>query len=132
MFYMRSVSIVDLIYLWYLYILIVVCRSDDIESKSVTENCAGCELPIHVKNLVFDGEKNWHYKCFSCNQCNSGLVNQKYYDKEGTLLCNNCYLAKHLPTCLYCKKEIGGRSEYNYLPIIIISPWKIFPSINLG
>ena len=83
----------------------------------MTDNCAGCELPIHVKNLVFDGEKNWHYKCFSCNQCNSGLVNQKYYDKEGTLLCNNCYLAQYLPTCFYCNKEIKGRSEYSTVSI---------------
>jgi len=87
-----------------------ITMSEDIQSQSVTENCVGCELPIHVKNLVFDGEKNWHYKCFSCSQCNTGLVNQKYYDKEGKLFCNNCFLAKYLPTCFNCKEELKGRS----------------------
>jgi len=87
-----------------------VSMSEDIEAESVTENCTACELPIHVKNLVFDGEKNWHYKCFCCAQCNSALVNQKYYDKSGKLFCNNCFLAEHLPTCYNCKVEIKGRS----------------------
>ena len=31
-------------------------------AESATEICRGCELPIHVKNLVFDGESNWHFK----------------------------------------------------------------------
>jgi len=84
--------------------------SDDIQAESVTENCAACELPIHVKNLVFDGERNWHYKCFSCGQCNTALVNQKYYDKAGNLFCNNCFLAEYLPTCFNCREEIKGKS----------------------
>jgi hypothetical protein len=87
-----------------------ITRSDDIQNESVTDNCKACELPINVKNLVFDGESNWHYKCFCCNQCNSALVNQKYYDKSGKLFCNNCFLAEHLPTCYNCKVEIKGKS----------------------
>jgi len=84
--------------------------SEDIQSNAVTENCVGCKLPIHVKNLVFDGENNWHYKCFCCSQCGSALVGQKYYDKGGRLFCNNCFLAEYLPTCYSCKAEIKGSS----------------------
>jgi len=87
-----------------------ITRSEDIQIESVTENCKGCELPIHVKNLVFDGERNWHYKCFCCSQCNSALVNQKYYEKSGSLFCNNCFLAEYLPTCFYCKEELKGKA----------------------
>jgi len=83
--------------------------SDDLQIESVAEICKGCDLPIHVKNLVFDGESYWHYKCFVCNQCNSSLVNSKYYDKQGKLFCNNCFLAEHLPTCYNCKMEIKGK-----------------------
>ena len=78
-------------------------------AESATEICRGCELPIHVKNLVFDGESNWHFKCFVCGQCGSSLVNSKYYDKLGSLYCNNCFLAEHLPTCYNCKVEIKGK-----------------------
>ena len=101
-------------------------RSDDIQTESVTENCKACELPIHVKNLVFDGERNWHYKCFSCNQCNSALVNQKYYDKAGKLFCNNCFLAEHDPTCYKCTVEIKGRSEY------LVDPYETLTIIIIG
>eukprot|EP00092_Neocalanus_flemingeri_P020518 GFUD01022231.1.p1 GENE.GFUD01022231.1~~GFUD01022231.1.p1 ORF type:complete len:519 (+),score=136.93 GFUD01022231.1:269-1825(+) len=87
-----------------------ITMSDEIQTESVTENCKACELPIHVKNLVFDGEQNWHYKCFCCSQCNSALVNQKYYDKSGKLFCNDCFLAEYDPTCYNCKVEIKGKS----------------------
>ena len=87
-------------------------RSDDLQAESVTEICKGCELPIHVKNLVYDGESYWHHKCFVCGQCNSSLVNTKYYDKNGSLFCNNCFLAEHLPTCFRCGVEIKGRGEF--------------------
>ena len=86
-------------------------RSDDLQVESVAEICAGCGLPIHVKNLVFDGERNWHHKCFICSQCHSSLVNSKYYDKKGVLYCNYCFLAEHLPTCYACKVEIKGNGE---------------------
>jgi len=73
------------------------------------DNCKGCKLPINVKNLVFDGEKNWHQRCFQCVQCNLSLVNEKYYDKgvDG-LFCANCFLAKYLPVCFACKADIKG------------------------
>ena len=32
-------------------------------------------------HLARPGEKNWHQRCFTCRQCNSSLVNQKYYEK---------------------------------------------------
>lgn len=83
--------------------------SEDLQTESVTEICKGCSLPIHVKNLVYDGESYWHHKCFVCGQCNSSLVNTKYYDKNGSLFCNNCFLAEHLPTCFRCGVEIKGR-----------------------
>ena len=86
-------------------------RSDDLQTESVAEICKGCDLPIHVKNLVFDGESYWHFKCFICSQCNSSLVNSKYYDKQGKLFCNNCFLAEHLPTCYKCGIEIKGKGE---------------------
>jgi len=85
-----------------------VTMKEDIEESKVMDNCNFCQLPIHVKNLVFDGENNWHYKCFCCSLCNSALVNQKYYDKEGKLYCNNCFLAEFLPTCFACKIELSG------------------------
>jgi len=85
--------------------------SDDLQVESVAEICAGCGLPIHVKNLVFDGERNWHHKCFICSQCHSSLVNSKYYDKKGVLYCNYCFLAEHLPTCYACKVEIKGNDR---------------------
>ena len=44
-----------------------------------------------------------------CGQCGSSLVNTKYYDKLGSLYCNNCFLAEHLPTCYNCKVEIKGK-----------------------
>ena len=87
----------------------MIYRSDDLQAESVTEICKGCELPIHVKNLVYDGESYWHHKCFVCGQCNSSLVNSKYYDKNGSLFCNNCFLAEHLPTCFRCRVEIKGK-----------------------
>jgi len=83
--------------------------SEDIQANTVTENCTGCQLPIHVKNLVFDGESNWHYKCFCCNLCGSALVGQKYYIKDEKLFCNNCFLAEYLPTCYSCKVELHGK-----------------------
>jgi len=79
------------------------------EGGGVMDSCSGCKLPIHVKNLVFDGEKNWHQRCFICSQCNMSLVNEKYYDKGSDgLFCANCFLARHLPTCYACKIEIRG------------------------
>ena len=96
-----------------------ILRSGDIQSNTVTENCTGCQLPIHVKNLVFDGESNWHYKCFCCNICGSALVGQKYYVKEEKLFCNNCFLAEYLPTCYSCKVELHGKG---YLPSSFLIP----------
>ena len=90
---------------------IMSSRSEDLQTDSVTEICKGCSLPIHVKNLVYDGESYWHHKCFVCGQCNSSLVNTKYYDKNGSLFCNNCFLAEHLPTCFRCGVEIKGRGS---------------------
>jgi len=77
--------------------------------EATSDSCKACKLPIHVKNLVFDGEKNWHQRCFICRQCNISLVNQKYYEKAGEgLFCENCFLARNLPTCYACKAEISG------------------------
>merc|ERR1712107_504011 len=77
--------------------------------EATSDSCKACKLPIHVKNLVFDGEKNWHQRCFICRQCNISLVNQKYYEKAGEgLFCENCFLARNLPTCYACKAEITG------------------------
>lgn len=77
--------------------------------EGMAEACAACSLPIHVKNLVFDGEKNWHQRCFVCRQCNMSLVNEKFYDKGADgLFCENCFLAKHKPTCYACKVIIKG------------------------
>jgi LIM domain-containing protein 2 len=77
--------------------------------EASADSCKACQMPVHVKNLVFDGEHNWHQRCFTCRQCNSSLVNQKYYEKEGEgLFCSNCFLAKHLPTCFACREEIKG------------------------
>ena len=67
-----------------------------------------------IISQVYDGESYWHHKCFVCGQCNSSLVNTKYYDKSGSLYCNNCFLAEHLPTCFRCGVEIKGRGEHQY------------------
>lgn len=90
---------------------VVSARSEQLnaEPDPVTENCTRCSLPIHVKDHVSDGETSWHFKCFVCQQCNSSLVGSKYYDKQGSLYCNNCFLAEHLPTCFQCKVELKGR-----------------------
>eukprot|EP00092_Neocalanus_flemingeri_P072415 GFUD01089154.1.p1 GENE.GFUD01089154.1~~GFUD01089154.1.p1 ORF type:complete len:114 (-),score=22.75 GFUD01089154.1:6-347(-) len=48
--------------------------------------------------------------CICCSQCNSALVNQKYYDNSGKLFCNDCFLAEYDPTCYNCKVEIKGKS----------------------
>ena len=78
----------------------------------MTENCTSCQLPIHVKDLVSDGEQSWHYKCFICRQCSDSLVGTKYYDKQGSLYCYNCFHAEHLPTCYHCKVELKGKGEW--------------------
>jgi len=66
-------------------ICVKTTRSADLAADSACENCTACELPVHVKNLVYDGERNWHHKCFVCSQCRGSLVSQKYYDKESFL-----------------------------------------------
>merc|ERR1719275_187060 len=83
--------------------------------EATSDSCKACKLPIHVKNLVFDGEKNWHQRCFICRQCNSSLVNQKYYEKgsEGAFY-ENCFLARNLPTCFACNGEISGAGDFNF------------------
>jgi len=80
------------------------------KKENAAENCSACQLPIHVKNLVFDGDSSWHYRCFTCSKCNLGLVNEKYYEKSDTLFCTNCFLAQYLPTCYQCREEIKGDS----------------------
>ena len=75
----------------------------------MTEQCRSCQLPIHVKDHVSDGEHSWHYKCFVCIQCRDGLVGTKYYDKQGSLYCYNCFHAEHLPTYYHCKVELKGK-----------------------
>ena len=87
------------------------CRGEQ-EGEGNTENCTSCSLPIHVKDLVSDGEKSWHFKCFVCIQCNSSLVGSKYYDKQDSLYCNNCFLAEHSPTCYYCKVQLKGKGKW--------------------
>ena len=88
------------------------CRSGELQEDSVTEQCSSCQLPIHVKDHVSDGEQSWHYKCFVCQQCKDSLVGTKYYDKQGSLYCDNCFHAEHLPTCYHCKVELKGKGEW--------------------
>jgi len=78
-------------------------------AEATKDNCKACKLPIHVKNLVFDGERNWHHRCFTCRQCHMSLVGEKYYEKANQgLFCANCFLAQNLPTCYACRAEITG------------------------
>jgi len=68
--------------------------------------CAACNNPITVEGVTSSG-KDWHKRCFVCQQCNNEIKGL-FHLRENKPLCENCMPKQNL-MCSVCNKPLEGK-----------------------
>ncbi|XP_068165898.1 four and a half LIM domains protein 2-like [Antennarius striatus] len=70
-------------------------------------NCEVCQKLIGCtsKDLSYN-DRHWHSECFLCTTCSRSLVDLPFTNKDGNLMCVECYSNKYSSKCYACLKPI--------------------------
>ncbi|KAJ3083859.1 hypothetical protein BCR33DRAFT_720711 [Rhizoclosmatium globosum] len=82
--------------------------------------CDGCGLVLNQNGVVRAKNKKFHPGCFVCKK-DGVRLDGRYYEKEGSFWCRNCYVDVFVPTCGSCGLKI--LSEQDGQPVTSID-WK--------
>eukprot|EP01029_Cantina_marsupialis_P002738 TRINITY_DN1261_c0_g1_i1.p1 TRINITY_DN1261_c0_g1~~TRINITY_DN1261_c0_g1_i1.p1 ORF type:complete len:201 (-),score=59.29 TRINITY_DN1261_c0_g1_i1:219-821(-) len=82
-----------------------------VESLSCVE--CGFDVRVGEDNGSLTVEKlTWHEKCLKCGLCSHKVdKHEKFYIKNETLICIQCYMRKHSDICAHCGQLIDDGSK---------------------
>ncbi|KAF8515719.1 hypothetical protein BU17DRAFT_51516 [Hysterangium stoloniferum] len=62
-----------------------------------TPTCPRCEKAVYFAEQVKASGRTWHQLCLSCTECSVLLDSTRITEKDGVVLCRNCYSKLHGP-----------------------------------
>jgi len=74
------------------------------EPETMFGSCTACGSDIEDQANVVNGQ-HYHPACFTCDECNQPLGDEKYFILQGKSCCKICK-DKYLETCTKCGKKI--------------------------
>lgn len=69
--------------------------------------CAKCHELI-TDRIVMALSQNWHVEHFQCDECLLPIGNLTFFERDEKVLCIECFEAKHMYRCAFCKECIRG------------------------
>mmetsp|Transcript_1898 Transcript_1898/g.3424 ORF Transcript_1898/g.3424 Transcript_1898/m.3424 type:complete len:295 (+) Transcript_1898:45-929(+) len=76
-------------------------------SEKYSPNCDQCGEKLGEQYLSA-ANKKLHPECMMCSMCNKPLLNQKIFEKNGKLYCEEDFAANFREPCAHCKQPIVG------------------------
>ncbi|KAF8353518.1 unc-115 [Pristionchus pacificus] len=71
-------------------------------------NCAACDQPLQMTQVLFALGQSWHVFCFKCSEC-AAVLQGEYMASEGKPLCLRDFNEKFGVKCHECCKFIAGK-----------------------
>ncbi|XP_046848795.1 transforming growth factor beta-1-induced transcript 1 protein-like isoform X3 [Xenia sp. Carnegie-2017] len=77
------------------------------------EECVSCgkKITLGQKSLSI-GQKHWHEKCFTCDECDVQMVRGTFKLGNGKVLCSKCYQQKNNRICCTCGEPIKSGQQW--------------------
>ncbi|KZS89414.1 LIM-domain-containing protein [Sistotremastrum niveocremeum HHB9708] len=62
-----------------------------------TPTCPRCNKAVYFAEQAKASNRTWHKSCLRCSECSTPLDSSKLTEKDGVLMCRNCYSKHHGP-----------------------------------
>lgn len=85
--------------------------------KRFLKTCTSCKQAIKEKKPLIVNNKPYHKSCFTCDVCKN-VLQGRWYEDDGRLLCENDFHRKRGTVCPACTKPVEGEpkkvGKYNF------------------